>query len=568
MKEANVLKRSGEVVPFARSTDYWHARAMDNRRSLRFPEAVELLRSAMRQEPDNVDIQMDLAETLSEMECFEQSSRLLFRLLSRDPNLAECYYGLACNDYSLQKHEEALDALLHYLRLAPEGPYAQEARDMLEMLTDWEPGSGGSRGELLIQRGMKAFAEDQPHMATEHLKRALKVSRDMIRVRTMLSLSLLSEGKPEEALLHAAAACKKDRQSVQARCSLCCALSMLNKPRAAAGFLIEAAKWCTSAHDELLFCHTASQLNQRELVLKFLQERSKFTPFRIGTLHSLAVAYYNLGHMQKAKALWLRIMQIDPENLLAEYGRDLCDQAMKSGETMPAKDLSYHPILPREENQRRLQLIATALSEGEEALRERWRKDANLNKMVRWAFSLPDERLQSALLGVLAAVGKEGAGLVKELLTDDTISETLKRKAILLLSRQGEPMPYVITYRRRISQVECVPSESEGIPQWRSFLKTFLLEVGRWGNAKDAVFFAVRIFNALPRSAREEASGASTLQWVKAFEILYLLKHGREDEVSRVIREMPISLRRIQRVIRVIHRFYPFKAQMAEGEMK
>ncbi len=565
MKEANFSRRRGDVVPITRSTDYWHARAMDNRRSLRFPEAVELLRSAMRQEPDNVEIQMDLAETLSEMECFEQSSRLLYRLLSHDPNLAECYYGLACNDYGLQKNEEALDALFHYLRLAPEGPYAEEARDMLEMLSDWDLGAGSSRGELLIQRGMKAFADDKPHKATEHLKRALKVSRDMVRVRTMLSLSLLSEGKPEEALGHAAAACKKDRQSVQARCSFCCALSMLHKPRAAAGFLIEAAKWCNSPYEELLFCHTASQLNQKELLLKFLQERSKWTPFRTGTLHSLAVAYYNLGHLQKAKALWLRVMQIDPDNLLAEYGRDLCQRALDSGET-PPKTLSYHPILPREENQRRLQLIATALSEGEDALRERWRKDPTLRKMIRWAFTLPDDRLQSALLGVLAAVGKESAGLVKELLTDDTMSEALKHRAILLLSRLGEPMPYVITYRRRITQVHCVPREYEGIPQWRSFLKAFLMEAGRWGDARNAAFFAAGVYKALPRPLREDAAGERTLQWIKAIEILYLLRYGREKQVSRVIRDLPISMRRIQRVIRAIHRVYPFAAQAGEGE--
>ncbi len=565
MKEASISRRRGDVVPFARSTAYWHRRAMDNRRSLRFPEAVELLRSAARQEPDNVEIQMDLAETLSEMECFEQSSRLLYGLLSRDPNLAECYYGLACNDYGLQKNEEALDALIHYLRLAPEGPYAEEARDMLEMLSGVDFGPGNSRGELLIRRGMKAFADDKPHMATEHLKRALRVSRDMTRVRTMLSLSLLSEGKPREALRHAVAACMRDKQSVQARCSLCCALWMLKKPRAAAGLLQEAAKWCDSPYEELLFCHTASQLNQRELLLKFLQARSQWTPFRTGTLHSLAVAYYNLGHYQKAKALWLRVMQIDPDNLLAEYGHSLCLKAL-NGEDTGGQTLGYHPILPREENQRRLQLIAAALSGGEELLKERWRKDDSLKKMVRWGFTLPDDRLQSALLGVLAAVGTEASGLVKELLTDDAMPEELKRRAVLLLNRMGEPMPYVLTYRRRITQVQCIPKEFRGMPQWRSFLKLFLQEAGRWGKSRDAVFFAAELYQALPRFMREEAAGENSLQWVKAFEILFLYREGFVKELEAVARELPISIRRIQRVIRRIQRVNPKALYPGEGE--
>ena len=565
MKDLSASRRRGDVVPFARSTDYWHRRAMDNRRSLRFPEAVELLRSAARQEPDNVEIQMDLAETLSEMECFEQSSRLLYRLLSRDPNLAECYYGLACNDYGMQKNEEALDALIHYLRLAPEGPYAEEARDMLEMLSGVDDGTGNSRGELLIKRGMKAFADDKPHKATEHLKRALRVSRDMTRVRTMLSLSLLSEGKPKEALRHALAACARDKHSVQARCSLCCALWMLKKPRAAAGLLQEAAKWCDSPYEELLFCHTASQLNQRELLLKFLQARSQFTPFRTGTLHSLAVAYYNLGYYQKAKALWLRVMQIDPDNLLAEYGHSLCEKGLK-GEESVEKTLSYHPILPREENQRRLHFIAAALAGGEDALKEQWRRDDTLKKMVRWAFTLPDDRLQGALLGVLSAVGPEAAGLVKELLTDDTMSEELKRRAVLLLNRMGEPMPYVLTYRRRITQVQFIPRESRGVPQWRSFLSLFLKEAGRWGKSREAAFFAAELYRALPRAMREEASGESGLQWVKAFEILFLYSEGRVDEIEEVAQDLPISIRRVQRVIRCIQRVHPTAINPMEGE--
>ena len=565
MKDMSISRRQGDVVPFTRSTDYWHRRAMDNRRSLRFPEAVELLRSAARQEPDNVEIQMDLAETLSEMECFEQSSRLLYRLLSQDPNMAECYYGLACNDYGLQKNEEALDALVHYLRLSPEGPYAEEARDMLEMLSEVDFGSGNSRGELLIRRGMKAFADDKPHKATEHLKRALRVTREETRVRTMLSLSLLSEGKPKEALRHAMAACARDKQSVQARCSLCCALWMLKKPRAAAGLLQEIAKWCDSPYEELLFCHTASQLDQRELLLKFLQARSQWTPFRTGTLHSLAVAYFNLGHYQKAKALWLRVMQIDPDNLLAEYGNSLCQRAL-NGEDTGLKTLGYHPILPREENQRRLQMIAAALSGGEDALKERWRKDDTLKRMIRWAFTLPDERLQGALLGVLAAVGTDSAGLIKELLTDDTMPEELKRKAVLLLSRLGEPMPYVLTYRRRITQVQCVPKEFRGVPQWRSFLKLFLQEAGRWGNSREAAFFAAKLYRSLPRVMREEAAGENSLQWVKAFEIMFLYMEGRVREMEAVAKELPISIRRIQRVIRMVQRVQPKALYPGEEE--
>lgn len=555
MKETRSHVRQGEVVPFARSTDYWHRLAMDNRRSRRFPEAVALLRSAARLSPDNVEIQMDLAETLSEMECFEQSSRLLYRLLSRNPGLAECFWGLAVNAYGMQRMEEALDALSHYLRLAPDGPYADDAREMLQALVGEEGAAGSSRGELLIRRGLKAFSDDKPHKATEQLRRALRVSGDRARVRTMLSLSLLNEGKPREALRHAMAACAMDRRSVQARCCLCCALWMLKKPRAAAGMLNDAAKWCDSPGEELLFCHTASQLNQKELLLTFLLARSKWTPFRVGTLNCLAVAHYNLDQFEKAMAVFARVLQIDPENLQAEYGYGLCRKALK-GEGGQRKVLGYHPILPREESKRRLMLIAAALSGGEEQLKARWHGDEELRKTVRWAFTLPDEHLHGALLSLLCGLGKDGAGLVKELLMDEGLSEEQKRRAVLLLNRMGEPMPYMLTYRRRITQVHCVPKELIGVPRWRFFLRMFLMEAGRHGDAAEAAQFALSLYRSLSGKMREEAAGEEALQWVKAFELLFLVQKGRREDAGRVAAVLPVSLRRILRIVRRIQKHY------------
>ena len=211
-------------------------------------------------------------------------------------------------------------------------------------------------------------------------------------------------------------------------------------------------------------------------------------------------------------------------------------------------------------------MIAAALAGGEERLRELWRRDDDLKKTVRWAFTLPDDRLQSALLGVLNAVGPEGAGFVKELLTDDALSELVKRRAVLLLSRMGEPMPYVLTYRRRITQVQCVPKEMAGVPQWRSFLKLFLMEAGHWGSSRDAAFFAADMYKALPRDLREEAAGEKALQWVKAFEVLFLHMKGRERDIEKVVRHLPISVRRILRVIRLIERACPADLYMMKGE--
>lgn len=562
MKETNPSRRSGDVVPFARSTDYWHRRAMDNRRSRRFPEAVELLRRAAQQAPDNVDIQMDLAETLSEMECFEQSSRLLYQLLSRDPGLAECYYGLACNHYGLQKNDEALDALSHYLYLDPEGPYALDAQDMIDMLAEEDRPATSRRGELLVRRGLKAFQDEKPRQATQLLEKALRLSRYDARVRTMLSLSLLSEGRAKEALRHAAIACAGDRESVQARSALCCALWMTGKPRVAVALLQEAAKWCDTPQEEQLFCHTASQLDQHELLYRFLQMRANWTPFRTQTLHNLAIATYNVGQREKAQALWTRILRIDPDNLLAEYYHQLAQKTLEEGSTAV---LPYHPILPLEENQRRLQVIADALTGGEAHLKEVWRTDGKLRNVLRWAFTLPGSALHGALLGVLAAVGSDGVDILRELLTDDQVEEDVKRKAVLLLCRLGEPTPYMLLLRHKLTRVLCAPKKEKSATGWHIFLQALLQDTAGRDDSRELAFFAADLWKKLPRDMRAEAASENMLPWVKAFELTYLRMKNDREGADRVLLGCTVSIRRVMRVLRRIEAFLPFGQNAGKG---
>ena len=54
----------------------------------------------------------------------------------------------------------------------------------------------------------------------------------------------------------------------------------------------------------------------------------------------------------------------------------------------------------------------------------------------------------------------------------------------------------------------------------------------------------------------EEAAGEEALQWVKAFELLFLVQKGRREDAGRVAAVLPVSLRRILRIVRRIQKHY------------
>ena len=61
------MKTNPKVVSFERSAAYVHHRAMKNRRDNNLVDALELMRHAVEQSPENDDYLLDLAELYCEM---------------------------------------------------------------------------------------------------------------------------------------------------------------------------------------------------------------------------------------------------------------------------------------------------------------------------------------------------------------------------------------------------------------------------------------------------------------------------------------------------------------------
>jgi oligoendopeptidase F len=99
----------GQIVAFPASGEYILRKANENRREGRLLQAVELMRRGLELNPDREDVWLDLAETLNEMGCYEQSNRVLYKLLSCRMYVPEAYYGLAANHSALMDQAKLCD---------------------------------------------------------------------------------------------------------------------------------------------------------------------------------------------------------------------------------------------------------------------------------------------------------------------------------------------------------------------------------------------------------------------------------------------------------------------------
>jgi lipopolysaccharide biosynthesis regulator YciM len=185
----------------------------------RWQEAIEVLKTAVRTDPDCVLAYLELGKLCRRRGDPGRAARLLEHLLARpslgrdERLLAQYELGLAYRDMAL--HEHAAAALRQVLQAAPAYPQARrELRRTYEELGRWEQAVAVERvrlkrGEatdaqtlaaLRTQQGKAAWAAGQLRQGAAHLRAALALDPDCTEAALLLGRLWLRRGKPRRAL--------------------------------------------------------------------------------------------------------------------------------------------------------------------------------------------------------------------------------------------------------------------------------------------------------------------------------------------------------------------------------
>lgn len=541
MKDRNF----GQVVPFTLSAARLRRGASVYRKRGQHVEAIELTRRAAREE-DMPPGWLALAQQLRAQGCWEQAASVLTMLLARDEVLPETWLELGRCARAVGWTELATDCLYHYLEEDPWSAGADEAR---MMLSEQEPSfavQSPDRLPLLVRRGLRAWQEGRREMALRRLRRALRMEERTERLHITLAYLHLSGDDVSSALKEIFRAIHAAPDNPQAWLALCGILAQQGKPRAALGVLRRARRLCRDVTTEELYVSAAWAAEAYREAEDYLLERLRHWPNRIALLLPLADVYWVMNRRERAVQVWRHIQRIDPDDRRA-------GAMLAWAESDPDDPLPALGALPMEAMRSHLMALSKAVIANlpEELLRP----GSETRAMLDGCFDIAEETQQSAALSLLSESEHPSViRYLRQLLLHPGVLPSVRRQVLVKLAESGQTGPMYMLMGNRVTTVQCQPMDQRRMNLWRMFLPVLLRETRRWRQSAEITAFAADLWPMMSPDQRRAAAGREQVCYAKAIELLYLRMTGQEEAAEVAAAWMPVSIRRVGRVLRRLAR--------------
>lgn len=537
MKETN----QGMVIPFGLSAGRMRRSAQEYRRRGQVLDALALVRRAAEQEDSAAGWQA-LAAELRQLGCWEAAAILLGRVLSREDHAPSAWLDMARCQAALGAKGLAVDCLYHQLQEDPWSPEGDVARAMLGEVEDVHDAREPRRTNRLIQRGLQLWRRGDSEAGMRCLKRAVCMSAHKERLMTTIALLCMAQWDFKQALVWLAKAMRADPQEPRVICTMAAVLQQMGKRRMARGFLHQAMPLCMETPLEEQFLTSAWAMDAWPEMEQYLAARLKQHPYRTLLLRAKATMLYERGERQAAQETWRHILSIDPGDRRA--AALLAWSKEHPGDMLPPPGKLPLPILAE---QHRL------VRNGDSAAGSMFRFGGEGRRLLDW-FVASGEAEEEGVALTLAQTQPDReteTRFLRELLTRPDVTESARQKALMRLAEMKHFEPLTMLLGDRYTTAQCQPvSEQKARRPWRMFLPLLLRETRQYDESMEIAHFAAALWPCMTREQQLDAATSGGFLWCRAFEVLWLRHTGREDEAVRVVRQMPVSARRVSRLLR------------------
>ena len=540
-------KNFGQVVPFTLSAARLRRGASVYRKRGQHVEALELTRRAAREE-DTPSGWLALAQQLRAQGCWEQAAGVLTMLLARDDVLPETWLELARCLQAIGWSELAMDCLYHHLEEDPWSASADEARMMLAGLESPFLRQTPDRLPHLVRRGLKAWQEGRHELALRRLRRALRMEDETERLHITIAYLHWSRDDMPSAIRETFRAIHAAPDHPQGWLALCGMLAQQEKRRAALALLKRTRPLCQDVVSEELYLNAAWAIEAYREAEDYLTDRLRRYPGRIALLLPLADVAWATSQRERAIQIWRHIQRIDPDDrraaaMLAWAQSDPDDSLLAPG-ALPMSALKEHLLMLS-------RAVINNLPE-EELLRP----GSETRAMLDGCFDIAEETQQAAALSLISeSEHPDVIRYLRQLLLHPGVLPQVRRRVLVRLAELGQTRPMYMLMGNRITTVQCQPVDmSKPVSLWRMFLPALLRETRMWRQSPEIVGFAADLWPLMSPAQRQAAAGREQLCYVKAIELLYLRITGQEEAAETVAARLPISARRIARVLRALAR--------------
>ena len=434
------MNKHPKVVAFTRTPEYVHHRAMLNRRDNNIVDALELMRRAVEESPDNSEYRLDLAEMYCEMGCHSQSIKLLLDLLADQNGPAECYYGLALNQLGLNNLAGAARALELYRSREPEGEHAEAVEQLVSELDYYErmerlENRKRSRAARLSDRACEAMKTDAPERACRLFERSLDLWPDQNEMRALYAMALFMLGETGQAHAQAGRAVEGKAPSVRAMCVSAQVFALLGDEKRSSALIRAAIDERPGGYEQRLLIYAMGEMGMHADVAEQARLALQDTPYDRTLMHTRAIALKKCGESDaKLERVWTRILRIDPQDSVAGFFQKT---AREGG--LNAYTLDYNYQVPREEYAQRVLRLVRTMEGGIESVQKAWREDADMRQLILWAVYAEDARLARTAVTMLALMDDADArSALRQMLYDGALPLSLKLHVTFLLNVQGQ----------------------------------------------------------------------------------------------------------------------------------
>ena len=543
------MKHNPKVVSIDRSAAYVHHRAMKNRRDNNPVDALELLRSAVEQSPENREYKLDLAEMYCEMGCHEQSNRILLDLLAEKNAPAECYYGLALNQLGRNEMDSARRALSLYRSHAGGGEYVEDALDLTEEIYLYDAlkrplDRRRGRAAQIAEKACSALREDDVEKARRLFERSLEMDANQPEMRALYAMALRMGGADGKAVEQAKLSVSGAEPSVRALCVAAQVLYLCGDQLTALELARQAIAQRPDGVELRLMIFALSELGMYAEAADSVRLALQETPHDKGLLHMRAVLLHRTGaEDEQVERFWRRILRIDPDDSVARYYQEL---AARNELDSIKPELIYE--VPAEEYRRRLMQIAEKLSEGLDVAAELWRTDRDFRTLLIWAVGTGNENCGRAAIMVIAAAGdEESESTMRELLYRGDVPMSVKLHGVLFLRLRGADMGKLMP--PDMDAMDGLLPEAEGVlagmPVGERQLVRFASEVLSQAYGVEALSALALLWRGYRGACGRNDPLVCTQEAAAALAWNYLLQHGRHASVEKLARQFACKPRRM-----------------------
>ncbi len=525
----------GKVIPFKQDAEFYLKRGAKDAEKNDLLNALINYRKALSIDPNDGDTVIAVAEILSQMQRFEESNRMLFLLMSMGEPTTECYFGLACNYFGMREFSYAEESLENYLNADPDGFFAADAEDLLDLLDDDDAmaeTTGLSTDEDYDTCDASRIARHymdagQYRQAIETLEKHLETYPDSVSALNQLCLAWYCAGDRKKAMAHCEAALAKAPENIPAHCNRALLLKGAGDTEEARQELDWLTQQKTDAVEDLqgisVLQLEAGRFDEAKDVLERLYQ---LAPFDESTIHKLGYCRYMRGEFERAAACYRRLLTIDPTDTVAKYYLEQCRKAETQKHILAGKwQIPYQ--VPFSEVFHRLSAINRYLSTPVEELGQLWKENEEFRDLLRWALSLPEQRAKRNILSLIFLLQDGHAErLLREFLLRTDQPDEDKRIVFGMLKHMQAKEPYMAYLGGQWIQghvnmmifPQKVPASYEGV------MRQLLQSLGDAPN-EECVAAALRIFTAYldgmngkyPRiSVAQQSSYAAALEFLGA----------------------------------------------------